>query len=396
MESAFMDPNTTPIMMPPEGVVPNFEDPVSNAYITRDVGLVFFPLMIVFLILRLCSRVVITRSFGIDDFLHVTAAASTTAYFGILLSLLNAPNGRHGWDIPLSFLTDSYLQTNFTFVLMSAISIMLVKLSILALYLRMFKSVRLVNIVSFVCIGVVASFYVATVIAELVVGVPRAGEGGWQVAQMRYAVFGLDISAVRGAFGVVSDFAILFIPLSQVIQLHLPLKRKIILICIFLTGLLACISSIISCVYRFRERGDPDFTWANTMPNTFAVVEITVGHICGSMPVLPALIASLKKNETLLSFLRYLRSSRNKGYQSDTPTAIPSVEKADGLPSIPNGRLTGLRSFIQKVHLTRSSPKQTTLRSYTQSNYYDLECADVDYHSHLRKANAADTVTQQS
>jgi hypothetical protein len=115
---------------------------------------------------------------------------------------------------------------------------MLVKLSILGLYLRMFKPVRLVSIIIHVCIGVVTSFYVATAIAELVVGTPRGENGRWQAAQSRYGPFGLDISVVRGVFGVVSDFAILFIPVSQVIQLHLPLRRKVILVCIFLTGLL--------------------------------------------------------------------------------------------------------------------------------------------------------------
>lgn len=114
---------------------------------------------------------------------------------------------------------------------------MLVKVSLLALYLRMFKPVRLVNIIIHTCIGVVVSFYVATMIAELVVGVPR-GDEGWQAAQARYGNFGLEVSAARGIFGVISDFVILAIPLSQVVQLHLPLRRKITLVCIFLSGLL--------------------------------------------------------------------------------------------------------------------------------------------------------------
>lgn len=67
MDSAVMDPNKTPIMMPPEGVIPNFENPLSNAYISRAATLVFLPLMLVFLALRICSRIVVTHSFGIDD-----------------------------------------------------------------------------------------------------------------------------------------------------------------------------------------------------------------------------------------------------------------------------------------------------------------------------------------
>jgi hypothetical protein len=66
------------------------------------------------------------------------------------------------------------------------------------------------------------------------------------------------------------------------------------------------------------------------------------------------------------------------------------------LLSIPNGDLTGLRSFMQKVHLTRSPQKETTLRSAGQSSYDDLECGDWDYHTHLRKDNPTEFATQRS
>lgn len=124
-----------------------------------------------------------------------------------------------------------------------------------------------------------------------------------------------------------------------------------------------------------------------------------MGHTCGSIPVFPALLVSLKKNETILSFLHYLRSRRNRVYKSDAPSSDPSEEKAHRLPSIPNGRLTGLRSFMQKAHLTRPSPKQTTLRSASRSEYDDLECGEWElenYHTHLKQANAAGTATQWS
>lgn len=65
------------------------------------------------------------------------------------------------------------------------------------------------------------------------------------------------------------------------------------------------------------------------------------------------------------------------------------------LPNIPKGRLTGLRSFIQMVPLTRSPATETALRSYGHSNHDDLECGDMDYHTHLKNANA-NTATQQS
>ncbi|OTB11606.1 hypothetical protein K445DRAFT_321984 [Daldinia sp. EC12] len=302
------------------------------------------------------------------------------------LSALDRPNGRHTWDVPLSVLTDSYLRTNFVFVIMSPISIMLVKLTLLILYLRIFNPVKIAKIAIYVCIGVTISFYMATTIAELVVGLPKAGGEGWQAAQSRYAPFGLDLSVVRGVFGVISDFVILLIPMTQVITLHLPLRKKVIIAGIFLAGLLACVCSIVACVFRSWQRYSDalDHTWANTMPIAFTIIELTVGHICCSLPTLPPLIGFLNNNETLLSIIRYLKSDKGRKNSNEDPMSLPSSNSKNQLPRIPQGRLTGMRSFIQKARLTNFSKKATFDGSYGQSNYHDLESVDLDYHAQLK------------
>ncbi|KAI0117411.1 hypothetical protein F4814DRAFT_416204 [Daldinia grandis] len=388
MSSNQLDPNITPAMMPPAGVTPNFKDPDSISYIPRNVTYVFLSLMLVFLAFRLCSRALIRHNFGLDDTLCVASAGSIVTAGGLLLSLLDRPNGRHLWDVPLSVLTDSYLRINFIFVLMSAVSTMLVKVSLLVLYLRIFNPVRQVTITIYVCTGVIVSFYLATMIAELVVGVPKAGSEGWQEAQARYGPFGLNVSVVRGVFGIISDFAILFIPLAQVMKLYLPLRKRIILAGIFLTGLLACVCSIVTCAFRFMERYELDYTWANTMPSTFATIELTVGHICCSLPTLPPLISFLSNNKILLSIVRYFRSGNSGRSSNENPAPLTLDPSENQLPKIPKGRLTGLRSFIQKARLTNLSKKTSTNWSHEQSNYNDIESIDLDYHAQLKNTSA--------
>ncbi|KAI0024889.1 hypothetical protein F4780DRAFT_723461 [Xylariomycetidae sp. FL0641] len=67
MSSIPDDPDTTPALAPPDGVVPNFKEPVSNAYLSRYTIYVFLPLMSFFLASRVYSRTRITHSFGVDD-----------------------------------------------------------------------------------------------------------------------------------------------------------------------------------------------------------------------------------------------------------------------------------------------------------------------------------------
>jgi len=65
------DLNTLSLSIPPEGVIPNFINPVSMAFITRDVIYAFVPVMVLFLALRIFSRVIIKHSFGFDDGKHI-------------------------------------------------------------------------------------------------------------------------------------------------------------------------------------------------------------------------------------------------------------------------------------------------------------------------------------
>ncbi|KAK5630927.1 hypothetical protein RRF57_006642 [Xylaria bambusicola] len=275
------------------------------------------------------------------------------------------------------------MTTNFAFVLLTAAASLLVKLSLLSLYLRIFSPVQAIKLTIYACIGILSSFYVSTIIAELVVGIPRNNRG-WQEAQIRYGPFGLTISVVRGVFGVISDFVILFIPIAQLVKLSVPLGRKIILLCVFLTGLLACASSIATTVFRFGELGNLDYTWANTLPNAFAIIELTVGHICCSLPTLPPLLTLISKNKTIQSIIRQIRSTGARKGNSDDPVSAPSDTAGNQrLPAIHKGGLTGLRSFIRRAGFTNVSMKPTS-NATSGTSYYDLESIDVDYHAQLK------------
>lgn len=58
---------TLPAMMPPPGVTPNFVNPKSLAPAPAIVIYVTFPLMVLFLLLRVYARFRIGHSFGADD-----------------------------------------------------------------------------------------------------------------------------------------------------------------------------------------------------------------------------------------------------------------------------------------------------------------------------------------
>lgn len=62
-----MDPYKIPLASPPPGVIPNYANPESRAYETIIVVTISLSLMFPFFLLRVYSRVFITRSIGWDD-----------------------------------------------------------------------------------------------------------------------------------------------------------------------------------------------------------------------------------------------------------------------------------------------------------------------------------------
>jgi hypothetical protein len=129
-------------------------------------------------------------------------------------------------------------QLNLSFIVLYSTSSMLVKVTLLVLYLRIFKPVKSVVIIIYTCIGIITAFYTATLIAYIVQCIPRTtGSAAWLMSQAKCGPFALRVSAVQGVFGPVSDFVILMIPLSLVIPMRLPFQKKLAVASIFLTGL---------------------------------------------------------------------------------------------------------------------------------------------------------------
>ncbi|KAH8892798.1 hypothetical protein GQ53DRAFT_822312 [Thozetella sp. PMI_491] len=385
MSSFFFDPDTTPAAAPPPGVIPNLIDPPSIAYQPRVIICVFLPVMVLVLGLRIFTRVRTGFKFGADDYLCGLAAASVAAFCGIELSMLDRPNGIHLYDVPVSHIGDWYQRIVLMSLVMYSISAILVKSALLVLYLRIFKPLYTVCVIIWTGIAVVTVFYLTCMTLNLVQCVPRTSEpNAWLLSAQYCGTPTLLISCIQGVFSAVTDFFVLLIPVVLVSSLTLPWKKKLGVFCIFLTGLGACGCSLASCVYRFRQRVSTDFTYDSIQPVSFGVVELTVGVICSCLPVISVLVKTALGNPALLSFLKYLQD-RVYPRSGGTEDRLQSHKSLEGqLPAVPQGRLTGLRSYIRRAYRTERST-QTDLENTQMSAVSDPNSVDYDYHAQLKK-----------
>lgn len=112
------------------------------------------------------------------------------------------------------------------------------KASLFLLYLRLFTPDRWTR--KFIYLGLVITFaaYLATTVAFGGFCLPRPSESWAEALLSPRCGKATGMTYIQGIFNVVSDFYILILPVPVVIKLRLPLKRKIGVCAIFMTGLL--------------------------------------------------------------------------------------------------------------------------------------------------------------
>ena len=111
------------------------------------------------------------------------------------------------------------------------------KLSLFFLYYRLFACHRWIKYLTYVGIGSALAMYIAGTAVYGYLCLPHHGENWLQagLSPRCHRQF-IMIGYVRGPFNVLSDLFLLTMPLPAVWQLHVPLRKKIGIFGIFLTG----------------------------------------------------------------------------------------------------------------------------------------------------------------
>jgi hypothetical protein len=129
------------------------------------------------------------------------------------------------------------LQKMFASWSLYGISCVFVKLSLLLLYLRLFdvdRPTRSLLLGGIVCVTV---FYMASVAALLAPTVPWLRRGNLLDFYNHVGRHDDRILMAMSVFGAVSDAFLLLVPLRLVWRLHMPLRKKIGVSVLFLTGM---------------------------------------------------------------------------------------------------------------------------------------------------------------
>ncbi|KAH7090473.1 hypothetical protein FB567DRAFT_519937 [Paraphoma chrysanthemicola] len=309
IDPSTMDMTKIPAAIPPPGVIPNFINPASRAHGSIVTCALLTAFMLVFLVLRMNTKIFILKQVGWDDFFCVLGALLAIGYVGLIIFVFDAGLGSHQWDTPISvFLKPDTFNSLQAIYDLHGVTISCTKIAILCLYLRLFGVYRYLRImVYFGILTTVLVHGVATIAAMALCTTESALE------YVKCSGTTTTIALVASAINVVSDLYILAIPCLAVWNLHMDVKRKLGVLAVFSAGLLACGAGIAGLVLRIMQRSHlNDVSWWVSPLFICTVLEINIGLIVCCMPILPRLMKSVKESSSY-AYARTLVRSRRSG-----------------------------------------------------------------------------------
>ncbi|MCJ1407200.1 hypothetical protein MMC19_001271 [Ptychographa xylographoides] len=271
-------------------------------------------------ILRFVSRHLLHAQFKADDWFIVAGLILFTAYStGFALGTVYGA-GRH---LILVNNPRSLTLSIVAIECMWCVTIVVVKLSILFLYNRIFpqrwfkRSLKVIGV--FIIAWAVSAFFGA-----IFQCVPLAAL--WDPTVSGVCIRYGDLSLVIGIFNILTDFIILGLPVPLVWQLKISTQRKWLLTATFMMGGCACIISIVRLFYVQSVGLSDDPSWDDINSGILSGIELFFGILAACIPTYQPL------------FNRLVHGSANRATINTTVTSSPS--RFTYTKAVPHSRTT--------------------------------------------------------
>lgn len=384
-------------MSPPAGIIPNFQNPPNlDVFIALTIALcVTFGTLAV--LLRMYTKLFILRALAWEDYVIVLAwllQIGETIPSGIVGRY---SRGIHMWNVQLQTFFKILYWVNISAVVYCFVTFF-IKLSILLQYLRIFAPTRKGNIFIYlgahICNWSNLVFYVVMAIFEIAICTPRRKI--WNPLMTTGHCSSVDATfQASGIFNVISDFAILILPMPCVWRLRLPLKKKILMTTIFATGSFACITSILRTYYTWQLALSPDITFNVVRMGMWTHAELSTGVVISCLPVMPKFFQHI--GPKLFSALTLRSRSRKDSGNESAPSAPSEKVRADSKIKLPsfNGAFTSVASNTEKdndyeMYSQQSLPKSEYVQLHEETAILGRDATRVTLMPTAKLATARD------
>ncbi|KAH9205282.1 hypothetical protein DL95DRAFT_528910 [Leptodontidium sp. 2 PMI_412] len=273
---------SVPTGMPPPGVTPN---PESIAYRVILAVVICPAVTLPFVLMRLYTKRFILKHLHLDD--YMIAFSFLLSFTWSILHIFQTKNGLglHLRDVTL----DKYARFQYIGVYCNIaynVCTFLIKSSILMFYLRLSTLGLRFKITVYGVMFIVIGYSIASSVAPLYLCQPMRKL--WDFTIPGKCISLGDDFLANAALNVATDFAIFLLPIWLLSPLTLPLREKIGVTLILMTGSLVVAISVIRLANIPFDLDDSDVTWHFVRNLVWCTIEMYAGIICASLPCLKA------------------------------------------------------------------------------------------------------------
>ncbi|KAF9699265.1 hypothetical protein EKO04_003181 [Ascochyta lentis] len=353
---------------------PNYANPVTRGDALLVVNSIFIALVVITVGLRMYTRLIIKRWFGIDDVFILLALLFAIGLTAVVL-LANQRFGwdRHLYDIPFNSLVPTLKIAMAAKVVFTAAATF-TRLSLHCFYYRLvadtgktwFKWLIHANVAY--TLGILVSFtflaiFLCTPVSDYwVIGSPAGSclnEG--------------TATLVAGIINCIADFATTITPIPLILGLHMPRRQRYAVALLFAMGIIVTIAGIVRTWFIYKSLITTyDNTWYAYPLWIAAAVEIDLGVICASAPVLRPLLSKIPFSLSGTFSGGISLKKKSTGFDYIWKTSKMSSTAAEGSRRTPNASNL---SSKRKSETIRAAPDLDD----DQGRSYELENWDEEH-----------------
>lgn len=328
---------------------------------------IFAAFCTIFTFLRIISRALFVKKITIDDYLGILAWAiaiglSTAICYGCAWGL-----GRHERNVPDDW-QENLRKANYVFSVLYQPALMATKSSILAFYLTLPTSNKIFKWASIGTLVVVNVGGLGLGLFTICQCIPV--DAAWRFpAPSSSSATCTDIITIylsSTPLNLITDLAVLLLPMPILTGMRLPRKQKIILIVTFSFGAFVAAVDVVRIVYlqgaartRIREiatstnRGSreayqTDFSWYAAFSFMWSAIEVNVGIMCACVPGLKPLVSKF-----LPQMLRDASDPMSRDNSFSDGMEVKKMQEEQRVPSVEAGDVER-----RDLNLTQEGPPQ--------------------------------------
>lgn len=314
----------------------------SRGPVTLAVSLTMVVLATIFVFFRFVTRIWIVRNVYLDDWFILAAWALAVGFSASICAGTAVGLGLHEVDTAAG--DHAHLKkAEYAFSVLYNPALMMTKTSILVFFLSLSKDEVLFRRLNYLTLLVVNLAGTALSCLNIFQCRPTRAAFTYPVPEAVSCTNIVTLYLSSAPVNIITDLAILLLPMPLLTAMRLPRKQKIILVATFSAGAFVTVVDVVRLAYLQdaafarlsaqagqnrdgnRENRGEDFSWNAALSFMWSAVEVNLGLICACVPSLKPLFLRF-----LPSFIKDVTDVSLRESMDDTPQCIARKDTLAG------------------------------------------------------------------